>query len=200
MARLKNLNPKAQLTIKIDNIKLSNIARDNNINKSQLIQLLDAVLNQTLGMMMEDVIAWILRFVPKRTGQLRFTLLENMKSSRVRGGILYFRIGTQLNYAPRVNAMSTSQVQHNSWFENQSKKKKWKKIKGKRLKRRRLPPAKRAYAYYWGHEGRIFLNDPEALGGFWGHLLVFIKKRAIVNLAKAMKYQYGVTKLPWVIA
>lgn len=196
--KLKNLNPKAQLTIKLDKAKISSIASDNDINTTQLIQLLDAVLEQTLSLMMEEVIGWILRFVPKRTGQLRDSLLRNMQSSRVRNGVLRFIIGTHLNYAPRVNAMSGHQVKHHSWFEHGKMiKRKKKKGKGKRFTRKR---GKRAYAYYYGHYGRIFLDDPEALGNFWAHLLIFIKDRAKVNLAKAMLYQYGATKLPWVIA
>lgn len=195
---MKNLNPKAQLTIRLDKAKISSIAKEAEITSSQLTQLLNAVLNQTLDLLMEEVLAWILRFVPKRTGQLRDSLLRNMQSSRVRKGVLRFIIGTHLNYAPRVNAMSGNQVKHHSWFEHGKMiRRKKKKGKGKKFIKKR---GKRAYAYYYGHYGRIFLDDPEAMGHFWNHLLIFIYKRAKINLAKAMQYQYGVTKLPWVIS
>ena len=173
------LNPKTQLTVKLDKARVSRIAKAAQMTSNQLTQLLEAVLNETLDNTMFDVLHWINRFVPRRTGQLRESLLRNMQSSRVRNGVLRFIIGTHLNYAARVSAMSTSQVRHSSRFEHSRK---------------------RAYAYYYGHYGRIFLYDPEAIGGFWGALLKFINTRIKVNLRVAMLRQYGRTKLPWVVS
>lgn len=191
--REANLRPRTQLTIKLDKAKVKKIAKENQMTPQQLVMLIEPILNETLERTMEDMTIWILRFVPKRTGQLRVSLLDNMKSSRVKNGVLRFIIGTHLDYATRVNKMSTSQVRHKgTWYEHPRKKRvKWYKKK-KTIKRR-------AYAYYYGHYGRIFLDDPEAVGGFWFALLTYLKLRILFHMKNAMLKQYGKTQLPWVI-
>ena len=164
------------------------------MTSQQLIMLITPILNEVLERTLNDLKNWILRFVPKRTGQLRNALLRNMTKSKVQGNVLNFIIGTNFKYAERVNQMSTRQVRHASWFEHRGKRKK---VKGKRFKRR--PKAKRAYAYYYNHHGPIFLDDPEAIGGFWDALLKYLKSRSQLHLKVALKKYYGKQKdLGWV--
>ena len=48
------------------------------------------------------------------------------------------------------------------------------------------------YAYYYGEYGKIILNDPEAIGGFFDYLIEFAKERVLINLMKVKKkYQAG---------
>lgn len=162
---------------------------------SQLVALIGPILDETLERTLNDLTNWILRFVPNRTGQLRRALLHNMTKSNVRGSILKFIIGSNLRYAQKVNLMSVRQVRHASWFEHRGRRKK---VKGKRIKRR--PPARRAYAYYGGHRGRIFLDDPEAKGKYFDELLRFLEKRAMLHMKVAIRKHFGKQKpLPWVI-
>ncbi|GAH42405.1 unnamed protein product, partial [marine sediment metagenome] len=84
----------------------------------QLTQLIEPILRETLEKTMQDMMLWIVKFVPKRTGQLRMTLLNSLQKSKVQKGILRFIIGTHLEYAGKVNKMSTSQVRHNSHKEH----------------------------------------------------------------------------------
>jgi len=167
-----------QLTISISKGNINKLAKKVEITPKQFIMLLKSVLSETLMLTMKDMQQFIIRFVPKRTGQLQYTLLKKMESSKIRDGVLIFIIGTHLRYARDVNQMATSQVQHSSHKEHSGK---W------------------AYAYYYGHKGRIFLYDPEAIGSFWQILLMYLQKRILIHLQDAMRKQYGDTKLPWVI-
>jgi len=197
---MRNLNPKTQLTIKLDKARVSRIAKENDMTSRQLIQLIEPILRETLEKTTQDIMLWIIKYVPKRTGQLRMTLLKSLQKSKVQRGILRFIMGTHLDYAKKVNAMSTAQVRHNSHREHSGK---W------------------AYAYYYTHRNRgpkvgkrrriigkkykgpsnyrIFLYDPEAIGGFWEALIRYLKERAMFHMKNAMLLQYGKTKLPWVI-
>lgn len=179
--------------------KLHLIAKQNQITVKQLIALVEPVLYDTLDKTMDDIENWIKRFVPKRTGQLRDSLLANMASSRVKKGVLRFIIGTHLNYAAKVNRMTTKQVRHDSGREHRQRGPKRRGKKG-RYKKGKLKKARWAYAYYYGHYGRIYLHDPQAIGGFWFKLLTYLRTRILFHMANAMRFQYGKTKLPWVIS
>ena len=98
-----------------------------------------------------DIIKWIKKKVPARTHQLRDSLLRNLKSSRVaRGKFLKVVLGTHLNYAKYVDKFTTNQVRHMGEV---------------------------GYAYYYGFQGRMILNDPEAVGNFWILLQLYAKER-----------------------
>lgn len=180
MSRISlSLSPGTKLTVNLDRSRVSSIARENQMTPDQLIQMIEPVLNETLENTMQDMETWITNKVPKRTGQLRASLLSNMRSSKVARGVLRFIIGTHIGYAARVNRMSTSQVRHSSNREHSGK---------------------RAYAYYYGNYGRIYLNDPNAIGNFWERLLTYLKERILYHMNNAVRRQYGQTQLPWVIS
>lgn len=150
----------------------------------QDLKILEAILNFTLKATLKDMRTWIAHFVPKRTGQLRFTLNQNMKSSWVSKGILRMILGTHVDYAKDVNKMTTSQVRHHSGREH----------------RKKGQPKRWAYAYYWKHHGRIFLNDPQAIGHFYDKMLIYLKARVLINLTAAQKQFLGKHKLNLVVA
>lgn len=127
--------------------------------------LIQNILQDTLDWTLLDMEEWIKEFVPKRTGQLQDNLLKNIQSSRVRDYAIKLIIRTSIDYAAEVNAMSDAQVQHDAtWREHSGKK---------------------AYAYYYGHYGPIFLDDPNAIGSFMEELQKFSKERSFINLTKA---------------
>ena len=186
--------------VNISSGNITRLAREAQISKRQFITLVQSVLNETLQLVLDDMRLWILRFVPKRTGQLRFSLLKELESSKVRDGVLIFIIGTHVDYARKVNEMSTSQVGHSSHKEHSGK---WAyayyythRRRGPKVGRKKYGVGKR---YRGPSNYRIYLYDPEAVGGFWDALLKYLKARVLIHLKKAMKGQYGDTKLPWVI-
>ena len=62
----------------------------------QLTALISDVLAETFTLVKDDIRDWIAKKVPRRTGQLRFTLLKALEKSRVKKGIIKFIIGTQV--------------------------------------------------------------------------------------------------------
>lgn len=187
------------LTVTISKANISRLARQSEMTSKQFILLIKSVLNETLQLTLADLRLWILKKVPKRTGQLRFTLLKKLESSKVRNETLIFIIGTGLNYAREVNQMSTSQVRHSSHKEHSGQ---WAyayyythKRRGPKVGKRRGRIGKK---YKGSSNYRIFLYDPEAIGGFWGAMLKYLELRVVFHLQNAMRAQYGKTKLPWV--
>lgn len=140
-----------------------------NLNYEQVLEIIKTFLEEILELTLLDMEEWIETYVPKRTGQLRQNLIDNIQSSRVRAGVLRIIIATSIDYASKVNEMSTVQVQHDSTDREHS--------------------GKKAYAYYYKHYGPITLDDPEAIGSFFDALVEYAKERVFFNLAK-MKSKY----------
>ena len=188
------------LTVTISDTNIRRLADQGEMSSKQFIMLMKSVLNETLQLTLEDIRQWILKFVPKRTGQLRFTLLKKLETSKVRRKTLVFIIGSNLDYAKSVSQMSTSQVRHNSHREHSGQ---WAyayyythKRRGPKVGKRRRGIGKK---YKGGSNYRIFLYDPDAIGNFWDELIKYLRLRAVYHLNNAMRHQYGKTELPWVI-
>jgi len=143
--------------------------KNKNLSYEQVLDIIISLLEEILELTLIDLEDWIETYVPKRTGQLRDNLLRNIRSSRVRNGVLRIIIATSIDYAEKVNEMTTAQVRHTDTDREHS--------------------GKKAYAYYYGHYGPITLDDPYAVGGFFEELVEFAKDRVIMNLAK-MKSKY----------
>ena len=122
-----------------------------------------------LDELIRELEMWINKFVPKRTGQLRYTLIENLHSSFVKLGLMRIILGTDVGYAEDVADMSTMQVRHSGQI---------------------------GYAYYWREHGKIILDDPNAIGNFWEELLKYAKERCTNILQRAIdEYFKGTGKL-----
>ncbi len=146
-----------------------------NLTIAQIKNMIGQLLQEIMDACLTDMDAWIDKFVPKRTGQLRDNLHRNIRSSRVRSNVMRIIIRTSIDYAEKVNQMSDAMVQHdNTWKEHSGR---W------------------AYAYYWGHYGKILLNDPDAIGKFFDTFVEFTKDRVLVNMIK-IKNKYMGKKLP----
>lgn len=145
------------------------VGKSKNLSYEQVLEIITSLLQEVLELTLTDLEVWIKKYVPKRTGQLRDNLLKHIHSSRVRDGVLRIIIATSINYAEKVNEMTTAQVRHSGTDREHS--------------------GKKAYAYYWGHYGPIYLDDPEAIGNFFDVLAEYAKDRVIMNLAK-MKSKY----------
>lgn len=132
----------------------------------ETVILMTSILQDTLDWTIKDLEEWIKIYVPKRTGNLQEDLIDNLYSSWIKNKLtIRLVLKTFVDYAGDVDAMSDAQVQHDStWYEHSGK---------------------RAYAYYHRHHGRIFLDDPEALGGFFEKLQEYARDRCLFNLTKA---------------
>lgn len=121
-------------------------------DEAELKRILDVILAETYRQTMEDGHAWIDKYVPKRTGQLRDNLHRHLDSSRYFANkyLIKIRIGTNIDYATYVNDMTTRQVRHHGEIGT---------------------------AYYYGYYGQIILDDPNAVGHFFDQLVDYLKKR-----------------------
>lgn len=142
-------NPKTQAQVKATDDKIGYIAKNTKLTYGQVKQLVQTVLETALELTKADCKKWITAYVPYRTGQLQDSLLSNLDSSTVASGkFLRLVLGTHLNYAQYVNKMSDSKVRHYSEV---------------------------GYAYYYGHFGKIMLNDPGAIGHYHGLMLMYAR-------------------------
>ncbi len=134
------------------------LAANTKLSYKQVVRLIEDILQYTWFAVERDLLDWINAKVPHRTGQLRDDLKKWLQKNKVKRGILEIILKTKIKYASDVNAYTTSQVRHSGEI---------------------------GYAYYYGHNGRIVLYDPEAIGGFWDHLTAYAEARAMFHLAVA---------------
>lgn len=155
--------------IGLPDIKIKFIAKNTEVDFAEIVALIHNMLLYVLDELIFELKAWINKKVPKRTGQLRDNLLKHLESSNVKKGLMRLVLGTDIQYAPDVAEMSTRQVRHSG---------------------------EKGYAYYYGHHGKINLNDPQAIGDFWNELLEFAKDRCMFILQRAIdEYFAGTGKL-----
>ena len=138
--------------------------RQSELTYQQVIDLIQAIEEETLKNTMEEMILWIDSKVAKRTGKLRRDLKLELSSSYISNLVLRLKLGTHINYAEFVDQMTTAQVRHYG---------------------------KIGYAYYGGFHGKIILSDPQAIGAFFNKMILYAKERLHVNLAKAKALYLG---------
>lgn len=118
---------------------------------AQVKRTIHDILTDCLEPTLADIIDWIEKYVPARTHQLRDSLLERLNDSHIaRDRFLKVVLGSDLEYAKYVNDFNTSQVRHSGEI---------------------------GYAYYYGFHGKMTLDDPTAIGNFWGLLQMHAKDR-----------------------
>ena len=131
-------------------------------------RLVQETLDEALEITIEETKAWINTFVPKRSVDLRASLISFLERSRppestigeLRGIRLVLGVGAEINYAKYVDEMTTAQVAHKGTFREHS---------GKR-------------AYSKGR--RVYLYDPQAVGGYHDKMVAYAKERLQVNIDK----------------
>ena len=134
------------------------------------------LLDEALTITITEAKEWINTFVPKRSADLRVSLIKYLERSipptsaqgELRGIRLILGVGAEINYAKYVDEMTTAQVAHKGTFREHS---------GKR-------------AYSKGH--RTYLYDPKAIGGYHEAMVAFAKERLQINVAKTIyKFNRG---------
>jgi hypothetical protein len=162
------LSEKVKIGLTKDQIQY--IVRNSTYTYQEILDIIQAILKDTLAGVIKDLEQWIDKGVPKRTGQLRHFLKEWLHGSNVTKGILRIILKTNLEYAAAVNQMSASQVRHHGEV---------------------------GYVYYdniFGKRGKIILSDPSAEGNFFDKLYEFAKQRVAVNLVQAKNSNLGTGK------
>ena len=150
-------------------IQIKFLAKNTEVDFSEIVVLLHNMLLYVLDELLSELRIWIKKKVPKRTGQLQDNLLKNLESSNVKKGLMRLVLGTNIDYAPEVAEMSTSQVRHFG---------------------------EKGYAYYYGEHGPIMLNDPQAIGDFWNELIDYAQEITMNILQRAIdEYFAGTGKL-----
>lgn len=150
-------------------IKIKFLAKKTQVDFSEILALLHNMLLYVLEELIFELKIWINTKVPKRTGQLRDNLLKHLESSNVKKGLMRLVLGTDIKYAPDVADMATRQVRHSG---------------------------EKGYAYYYGHHGKINLDDPQAIGDFWEELMEHAQERTMFILQRAIdEYFKGTGKL-----
>lgn len=142
----------------------------------QVKTLAQGLLDEALNLTIQETKSWINTFVPKRSADLRVSLIKYLERSipplaaigELRGIRLILGAGAEINYAKYVDEMTTEQVRHSST---------WREHSGKR-------------AYTKGH--RVFLHDPRAVGGYHDKMVDYARLRLQTNIAKAVyKFNRG---------
>ena len=164
-----SITPSTKIKVGLPTLQIKYLAKSTEMSFDEILGMINDMLMYVLDELIRELEIWIKSKVPKRTGQLRDSLIANLHSSRVKLGLMRIILGTNLDYAEDVNEMSTRIVRHSG---------------------------EPAYAYYYGHYGKITLNDPQAIGGFFDALLKFAKERTMFILQRAIdEYFKGTGKL-----
>ncbi len=164
-----SISPSTKIKVGLPVLEIKYLAKQNAVTYQEVLTLIHDMLLYVLDELIFELEIWIKNKVPKRTGQLRQSLLDNLHSSFVKLGLMRIILGTHLEYAEDVAAMSTMQVRHSG---------------------------EPGYAYYYGHHGKIMLEDPQAIGNFWDELLKYAQERTMFILQRAIdEYFKGTGKL-----
>jgi len=147
-------------------VKIKYLAKGSVLTYEEVLALFHNMLLYVLDELMYELRIWINEKVPKRTSQLRDSLIKNLESSRVKKGLMKLVLGTHLSYAEDVAKMSTAQVRHSGEI---------------------------GYAYYYGAQGKIILDDPQAIGDFWDKLIDYAEERTKSILKRAIAEYFGGT-------
>lgn len=168
---LITLAPRTYAKVGIDEILIKFKAADKELETIDEVELyIQELLDEALEITITETRAWINTYVPKRSADLRVSLINFLEKSippagtigELRGIRLVLGVGAEINYAKYVNEMTTKQVQHAGTFREHS---------GKR-------------AYSKGR--RVYLYDPKAIGGYHDEMVIYAKERFQTNLDKAI--------------
>jgi len=162
-----SMKPGTKAKVSVPKAQISYMVKNSKYSYQEIIQLIQLILNDVLSDTKKDLEIWIDSKVPKRTGQLRHMLKQWLGGSNIYKGLLRLVMGTNLEYVEAVDDYTTSQVRHRGEV---------------------------GYVYYpniFGIRGRVILNDPRAIGGFWDKMIDFAKEQLDKNLIRAKNTHLG---------
>jgi len=128
-------------------------------SKEELLSILQEVLRLTLKTTKIEALNWINKYVPKRTGQLRDSLIDWINDHWIVNEIgLKASLHTNVEYAFDIIGIAAHSA---TWFEHSGAE---------------------ATAYYYNNYGRIFLDDPQAITRWSGLISSFLNSEFNKNL------------------
>ena len=168
-----NFQPESKAQVNINQDKIGYLVGSLHLTQTQVVQLVQRILRETLKRTIADLVKWINEYVPKRTGALRKSLIEALKQSEFQGKTLKLILGSAEgsvnDYLPFVNAMNAHNLQHS----------------GQTIRYYSVPKK------LGGHVRLITLNDPKAQGNFMRFLLMHGRQRLKANLQAVRLQECG---------
>jgi len=162
-----SLKPGTKVKVDVPKAQITYMVKNSKYSYDQIVVLIQNILQDVLDDTKKELEIWIDSKVPKRTGQLRQMLKLWMGGSNITAGILRLVLGTNLPYAEDVDQFTTPQVRHHGEI---------------------------GYVYYpniFRIRGKVILEDPQAIGGFWDKMIEFAKERVDINLIRAKNKHLG---------
>ena len=131
-----------------------------NYTHEELLIIVHEILQNTLISVKIETIDWIHTYVPKRTGQLRNSLIDWVNNNWfVDEHGLWASMATDVEYATKITGLA---AHHGTWYEHSG-----------------APAyAKFGNKYY----GRVYLDDPQAIAGWYQIIGSYIYDRFITTL------------------
>ena len=162
------LVPRTRAVVPLKDIDVKYVIGKSKLTHEQVITFIMDIMNETLELTIKECEEWIDKYVPKRSGDLIESLKKFLNKSKpppttvgeLRNVRLILGAGADVKYAKYVMEMTDAMVQHEgTWFEHSGKR-----------------------AYSKGE--RVFLDDPDARGGFFDMLVIYAIERLRMNLSK----------------
>jgi len=138
--------------------KIDYLINNLHMEHAEVLELLTQIMEKTIQYTVPEIEQWIKEYVPKRTGQLQNSLLDSINMTEWTGQQLRLILFTDVEYATELNNRKDIQIQHNNEIGS---------------------------AYYYGHYGKLILNDPKAQYGFMGLLKMFARQHLKDNFKRA---------------
>ena len=168
-----DVSPKERITIRVPVSQIKYIAGKVELSYGEVVERIQEFLEYLKEKIITEGNEWIDTYVPKRTGQLRALLKLWLGGSTISKNVLRIVLGTNLPYAEDVNDMTTDMVQHSG---------------------------ETGYVYYpniFGIRGKVRLNDPQAIGGFFTELMKYMEERTHTWIDIAKSHFFGAWKEAW---
>lgn len=131
--------------------------------KDRMLEFLEYIQEQ----MITELILWINIYVPVRTGQTAWYLIDMLKGSNIYKNILRIVLASHVPYAEELEEMEDFNVQHFG---------------------------ERGYVYYpnrFGIRGPVVLYDPQAKGHYFTELVKYAQERAQVWISRGINKYFG---------
>jgi len=128
-------------------------------SKEELVIIFNEILRLTLRTTKIEALNWINKYVPKRTGQLRDSLIDWINTNWIVDEVgLRASLHTDVEYAFDIVGDAAHDA---TWYEHSGAE---------------------ATAYYYNNYGRIFLDDPQALTRWSGLMSSFLNSEFNKNI------------------
>jgi len=155
------------ITIRVPRAQIDYVAGKMKISYEQVQDRMREFLEYIQEEMTKELILWINLYVPVRTGQTAWYLIDMLKGSNIYKNILRIVLASHVPYAEELEAMDDTNVQHFG---------------------------EKGYVYYnnrFGIRGPVILYDPQAKGHYFSELVAYAEERAPVWISRGINKYFG---------